>query len=95
MNENDEQPESLDELEESEQPLWKPPRGSEGPQLRCGQCDRAICLGEDAHELEQGVIGPRGFVPIAATTLLCSEACVRGFVSGTDEQIETRPRRIP
>lgn len=67
----------------------------EAPEIRCGQCDRGIRLGEDAHELEQGVIGPRGFVPIAATTLLCSEACVRGFVSGTNEQIERRPRQIP
>lgn len=95
MKVNDEQPPGLDDLDESEQPLWKPGREVEGPQLRCGQCDRAIRLGEDAHELEQGVIGPRGFVPIAATTILCSEACVRGFVSGTDERIEKRPRRIP
>lgn len=65
------------------------------PEVRCAQCDRAIRLGEDAYELEQGVLGPRGFVGLAPTTLLCSEACVRGFVSGTDEKIESRPRRIP
>ena len=63
--------------------------------VRCGQCDRPIRLGEDAYELEQGVLGPRGFVGLAPTTLLCSEACVRGFVGGTDEQIERLPRRIP
>ena len=62
---------------------------------RCGQCDRPIQLGEDAYEFEQGVLGPRGFVGLTPTTLLCSEACVRGFVGGTDEQIERLPRRIP
>lgn len=61
----------------------------------CRQCDREIQLGEDAFEIEQGVIGPRGFVPLEATVPLCSEACARGYFGDTDEQITRLKRRVP
>jgi len=61
----------------------------------CRQCRREIQLGEEAIELEQGVIGPRGFVPIEPTALLCSEACARGFLGDTDEEITRLRRRVP
>lgn len=62
---------------------------------RCRQCDREMQLGEDAFELEQGVLGPRGFVPLENTVLFCSEACARGFLGGTNEEIKKLPRRVP
>ena len=63
--------------------------------LRCRQCDATIQLGEDIRQLVEGVLGPRGFVPLESPLNFCSEACLRGYVSGTDEHITKLPRRIP
>ena len=68
---------------------------TEEQETRCRQCHRRIRLGEDIMQLQRGVIGPRGFVQLDEPASLCSDACLRGYVNGSDEEIEKLSRRIP
>ena len=60
---------------------------------RCARCNRQLDLGVDALLLDQGVIGPRGFVPLGERKFFCDEDCLERFVS--DEDVVRLPRRIP
>ena len=59
----------------------------------CAHCRREIELGEDVFALEQGVIGPRGLVPLERTIWFCDGDCTAKYFN--DEEILQLPRRIP
>ena len=59
----------------------------------CAQCRRTLDPGVDVLTVEQGVIGPRGLVPLGELGFFCDETCLRRYY-GNDE-IEQLKRRIP
>ena len=48
---------------------------------KCANCQRELSMGLDVLSLQQGVVGPRGFVPLEEMTLLCNKECVRQYFS--------------
>lgn len=48
-------------------------------------------MGVDVIQLQDGVMGPRGFVPLDEPELFCSAECLHD----EDEPEYTLPRRIP
>ena len=62
-------------------------------EMRCAACGREFEFGADVIGMQEGVIGPRGFVPLADMELFCSEACAKG----DEDKSETvrLSRRIP
>lgn len=63
-------------------------------ELKCTRCQRTLDLGIDVVSVEEGVIGPRGIVPLKEPSLFCGEDCVAGHF-GDDTQVERLPRRVP
>ena len=59
----------------------------------CKHCRREIHLGADMTRVEQGVLGPRGFVPLEKEMLFCKEECLRSYFNGSD--VEKLARRVP
>jgi len=62
-------------------------------QRLCAHCQRQIQLGEDVLTLRQGVVGPRGLVPLEKPIWFCDGECAARYFS--DEEIVQLPRRIP
>ena len=50
-------------------------------------------LGVNVYGAQEGVIGPRGFVPLEDTALFCSEECLRDYFDKVD--ITKLARKIP
>ena len=59
----------------------------------CAHCRRKLDLGVDALRLENGVIGPRGFVSLSDPKMFCDEGCAEHFFA--NEEVVRLPRRIP
>jgi len=59
--------------------------------LICVKCQRHLELGMDVIELQEGVIGPRGFVPLEDAVLYCSEQCLKDNFNNS----AYTPQRIP
>ncbi len=60
---------------------------------KCLACQRELHLGVDAMAVEQGVIGPRGFVILGKKGFFCDEGCIANhFGNGEVEQLT---RRVP
>lgn len=59
----------------------------------CGQCRRQLDLGVNVYGAQEGVIGPRGFVPLEDMALFCSEECLRDYFGKVD--ITKLARKIP
>lgn len=59
----------------------------------CAHCQRQIQLGEDVLALEQGVIGPRGLVPLEKSLWFCDGECAARYFG--EEEVVQLPRRIP
>ncbi len=62
---------------------------------RCIGCDREIRLGEDCITVNNGVIGPRGFVPLGETIYLCNQTCCENHFNPDATPVEKTSRRIP
>ena len=60
--------------------------------IRCVNCDNEIDLGADVLVIEEGVLGPRGFIPLEKR-LFCSQQCLSEYVCNDD--LEEVPRRVP
>ncbi len=56
----------------------------EDPQ--CAECRRELYLGLDALRLQQGVVGPRGFIVLDKPTFFCDETCLARYLN--DEPAE-------
>ena len=59
--------------------------------LICVKCQRDLQLGMDVIQLQEGVIGLRGFVRLEDAVLYCSEQCVKD--NFTDSMYT--PQRVP
>ena len=59
---------------------------------RCAYCRAKLTLGTDTIALTRGVLGPRGFIPLEAPVLVCSEACLAKY---TEPVEDGPPPRIP
>ena len=63
-------------------------------ELHCHHCKHRLELGEDVLTVEEGVIGPRGVVPLQEVLVFCSERCLGEHFDGGNETV-TLPRRVP
>lgn len=72
-----------DEYSDDEEHEWK-----------CAGCQRRINLGADLIAVEEGVLGPRGVVPLEPVQCFCSTNCVAHFYANGTEHTQL-PRRIP
>jgi len=67
----------------------------------CDECQRPLRLGEDVVQIEKGVWGPRGFVPLGEISWFCSEECIGDQFgvpdneASTADRVERLPRRVP
>ena len=61
--------------------------------VRCSQCHKKIDLGADVLAITEGVLGPRGFVPLSKPRYFCSEECLDGH--SERRNVEKLSRRIP
>ncbi len=61
--------------------------------IRCSMCRREIDEGMDALEVNEGVLGTHGFVPIAEPLLFCCSACLRDYFR--QGRFPEAPKRIP
>ncbi len=46
--------------------------------MKCANCGKKLYQGLDVQQVTQGVIGPRGFVPLDET-MFCSDRCVSAY----------------
>jgi hypothetical protein len=66
--------------------------GGEG--RRCAACNRELRFGDDAVVIENGVFGPRGFVPLGNKTYVCDHVCLAAYAAGSATHIERIKRRL-
>ncbi|MBE7456489.1 MAG: hypothetical protein HS102_08030 [Planctomycetia bacterium] len=60
---------------------------------RCRRCHHLIPEGADVIGVQDGVLGPRGFVPLESHRFFCDENCLRDYFQNGD--VEKLSRRIP
>lgn len=70
---------------------------NEHTKRRCVECHRAIEIGQEVIEVEQGVLGFRGTVPLRDRLTFCSRDCVRNYFNGhtNGEGGNDRPQALP
>ncbi len=61
----------------------------------CIECRRDLRQGEDVVGIGDGVIGPRGFVPLEDTRFLCTSECIRDYFCEEGIKRVTLPRHVP
>ena len=64
-----------------------------GAKQRCEACRRELEMGQDAILVQEGVVGPRGFVPLEDPECFCSTKCVGDHYG--DRDMDKLPRRVP
>ena len=47
--------------------------------MHCEQCKRKQALGFYVGRYQDGVIGPRGFIPLEDALMFCSRRCIREY----------------
>ncbi len=52
--------------------------------MQCAHCHTEIEYGKDALSVEEGVIGPRGFISLEDKLFFCSEECLRDYFDKVD-----------
>ena len=62
--------------------------------MNCATCRRELEQGMDVLELQEGIAGTHGVVPIGKVLLFCSEECLKGIFNGSKGRLK-QPRRIP
>ena len=56
--------------------------------MKCEMCHKKLYQGQDVFQVRQGVLGPRGFIPLE-DQFFCLEQCMRKYYddpSDTDER---------
>ena len=51
----------------------------EKKQVSCEHCRHELQLGEDVIRMDNGVIGPRGFIDLGKAMFFCNEDCLKGY----------------
>lgn len=65
-------------------------------QFRCQACRQRIDFGKDLINVQSGVHGPRGVVPLGEAAVFCTPQCVGAyFRDAASEDLPEAPRRIP
>ena len=62
--------------------------------MKCATCSRELEQGMDAFELQEGILGAHGLVPLGKALLFCCEQCIKDFFNGSKGRIH-KHRRIP
>lgn len=60
---------------------------------RCMNCRRKLELGVDVICVEEGVIGPRGIVPLKEVLFFCDDGCIASYFG--NGEVVTLKRRVP
>ena len=64
--------------------------------MNCAHCREEIDYGKDVLSVEEGVAGPRGFVPLEEKLFFCSEECLRDYYDKVDlSKLPKVKRRVP
>ena len=63
--------------------------------LRCEYCREAIEEGMEVLDVQEGVVGLSGFVPLSDGYIFCSAQCLKGFYLRTDHTLPKAPKRRP
>jgi len=59
----------------------------------CANCRRELDVGVDVIQVDEGVIGVKGFVPLEKMLLFCCERCLRDYFDLSN--LPSLPPRIP
>ncbi len=62
--------------------------------MNCTNCRKEFQIGHDVLGLQEGVVGTRGFVPVADMLHFCSERCLKDY-HDDDASVATLKRRTP
>ena len=62
--------------------------------MKCSTCQKVLREGMDVLEVQEGVIGTRGFVALASTAVFCAVDCLKEFFKAS-RGYEKAPRRVP
>lgn len=64
----------------------------EKKQIQCAHCRRDLQLGEDVIRMENGVIGPRGFIDLGNAMFFCDEDCLKRYCEdiSTPQDVDLR-----
>lgn len=60
----------------------------------CSKCRCQLTEGRDVVEVQEGVVGVRGFIPLEKILTFCSIDCLKEYFTG-ERGYERLPRRIP
>ena len=64
--------------------------------MKCAHCHSELEYGKDCLSVEEGVLGPRGFVALDEKLFFCSEECLGDYFDNTDlSKLPKMQRRIP
>ena len=64
--------------------------------MKCAHCREEIGYGKDILAVEEGVAGPRGFIPLEEKLLFCSEECLRDYYDKVDlSKLPKMNRKVP
>ncbi len=66
----------------------------EKSKLKCTRCDHEIEIGQELFEVQEGVLGFRGVVPLEMPLVFCSAECVRKHFDN-DNNGDYLPKHIP
>lgn len=61
--------------------------------MKCATCSRELEQSMDAFELQEGILGTHGLVPIGNALLFCCVQCLKDFFNGSRGYIH-KARRI-
>lgn len=64
--------------------------------MNCAHCREELQYGKDVLSVEQGVIGPRGFISLEDKLFFCSEECLRDYFGKVDlSKLLKVTRKVP
>jgi len=70
--------------------MGKTSDAQQGKEARCKACGRKLNQGADIVALQEGVLGPRGFIPLEELVFFCSDVCL-SRLCGSDAEGERIP----
>lgn len=59
--------------------------------MRCASCQKDVTEGMDVMGVQEGVMGPRGFVPLEEMLILCSKECLRTYFADPSDYVQRVP----
>lgn len=59
--------------------------------MLCASCQKELKEGQDVIGVQEGIIGPRGFVQLEERLLLCSIDCMKSYFADNGSYVERIP----